>query len=222
MKLGTLPIFFERSNFPGVIGAIDGCHIEIKAPKHNAIDYYNRKAFHSMILQGVCNHQMIFTDIFVGMPGRVHDARVFRQSPLYEHLQQDAFISTNMHLIGDTAYPLLKTVMVPFRDNGHLTAAQHQYNNKLSKCRSKVEEAFGRLKCKWRRLKYLDMDIQNIPFAITAACVLHNFIIRREGVMGAEEDVVDVENPEMQEDRFDEQHGDVDAVNKRINIMNSL
>jgi hypothetical protein len=45
--------FHERSQgFPGVIGAIDGCHIPIKQPRHNAHDYYNRKQFHSIILQG--------------------------------------------------------------------------------------------------------------------------------------------------------------------------
>lgn len=30
-------------NFPGVIGAIDGCHIPIEAPLQNASSYYNRK-----------------------------------------------------------------------------------------------------------------------------------------------------------------------------------
>lgn len=36
-------IFRRRSHgFPGVVGAIDGCHIPIKAPAGNPIDYYNR------------------------------------------------------------------------------------------------------------------------------------------------------------------------------------
>lgn len=37
---------------PGVAGAIDACHIAIKQPVGNAHDYYNRKGFHSIILQG--------------------------------------------------------------------------------------------------------------------------------------------------------------------------
>jgi len=46
-------IFRMRSRgFPGVVGAIDGCHIPIKQPPGNANDYYNRKEFHSIILQG--------------------------------------------------------------------------------------------------------------------------------------------------------------------------
>ncbi len=38
-------------------GAIDGTHIPILAPDKDHAEYYNRKQFHSMILQGVCDHQ---------------------------------------------------------------------------------------------------------------------------------------------------------------------
>lgn len=43
--------FKENSKFPNVIGAIDGTHIRIEAPKENAADYVNRKAYHSLQLQ---------------------------------------------------------------------------------------------------------------------------------------------------------------------------
>jgi len=43
---------FERaSGFPGIIGAIDGTHIRINAPKKNSADYVNRKGYHSIHLQ---------------------------------------------------------------------------------------------------------------------------------------------------------------------------
>lgn len=84
----TISRLFElRSHgFPNVIGAIDGCHIPCKQLINNAIDYYNWKDFHSIILQGVCDNKARFIDIYVGMPGRMHDARVFRNSPLYRDL----------------------------------------------------------------------------------------------------------------------------------------
>ena len=48
-----MQVFKARSHgFPGVIGAIDGCHIPCKQPVENANDYYNRKGFHSIVLQG--------------------------------------------------------------------------------------------------------------------------------------------------------------------------
>lgn len=43
--------FEESSGFPKTIGAIDGTHIHIDAPKKNPADYVNRKGFHSIQLQ---------------------------------------------------------------------------------------------------------------------------------------------------------------------------
>jgi len=60
----------------GVIDAIDGCHILIMQPHNNPTDYYNRKSFHSVILQTVCDSKKRL-DVQIGMPGRMHDARVF-------------------------------------------------------------------------------------------------------------------------------------------------
>ena len=42
----------EAKGFPHVIGMIDGCHIPIKKPYVNGDQYYNRKDFFSIVLQG--------------------------------------------------------------------------------------------------------------------------------------------------------------------------
>lgn len=42
-----------------------------------------------------------------------------------------------------------------------------------------IERAFGRLKGKWRWLKYLPME--DLHMVITAACLLQNFLLREEG-----------------------------------------
>lgn len=68
--------------------------------------------------------------------------------------------------------------MTPFRDNGHLTAEKSIYNTKLASIRSIIERAYGLLKGKWRRLKYLDVkSIDMANHIIAAACTLHNFLI---------------------------------------------
>ncbi|KAJ8914227.1 hypothetical protein NQ315_003590 [Exocentrus adspersus] len=211
----------NKTRFPGVIGMIDGCHIPIKAPAHNPVDYYNRKSFHSVILQGVCNDNMLFTDVFIGMPGKCHDARVFRNSPLYDKIINENLVNNNQHLLGDSAYPLMLNLLTPFRDNGHLLPNQMNYNTILSSIRSKIEQAFARLKGKWRRLKFLDMNIENISSVIAAACVLHNYTLKMESAN------VDNYAPDAAEMELNEPHPDDDipenaAYEKRNAIMQVL
>ncbi|XP_032671800.1 putative nuclease HARBI1 [Odontomachus brunneus] len=217
-------IFEQRSRgFPGVVGAIDGCHITCKAPPHNANDYYNRKGSHSIIFQGVCDHKARFINIYVGLPGRMHDAHVFRCSNLYRQLSnaENPLLPPDLHLIGDAAYPLLQNVMTPFRDTGHLTRAQIVYNMKLAKIRNIIERAFGLLKCKFRRLYFLDVgDFELGQKMIVASCILHNFMINRGEI--------DVEDNEVNENEIvlnnvdnenENEMDDRNAIVKRNTLM---
>lgn len=43
--------------FPQCAGAIDGSHIPVIAPSENHTDYFNRKGWHSVLLQGVADHK---------------------------------------------------------------------------------------------------------------------------------------------------------------------
>lgn len=49
-------------------------------------------------------------------------------------------------LLGDSAYPCIRTLMTPYKDNGHLTDAETSYNAKLSSCRVRVEHTIAILK----------------------------------------------------------------------------
>ena len=73
----VIDAFQIKWGVPQCAGAIDGCHIPIAAPLNNHTDYYNRKVWYSMILQGVVDANYCFLDVFIGWPGSVHDARVF-------------------------------------------------------------------------------------------------------------------------------------------------
>ena len=68
--------FQSRWGFPQAIGAIDGSHIPIIKPCHCPSDYYNRKGFYSIIVQGLVDHTGKFLDAYIGWPGKCHDARV--------------------------------------------------------------------------------------------------------------------------------------------------
>ena len=81
--------FEDVWGFPQCAGAIDGSHIPIQAPSECAKDYYNRKGFHSILVQGLVDHRYCFLDINVGWPGSVHDARVLANSELFEKGQME-------------------------------------------------------------------------------------------------------------------------------------
>lgn len=171
-----------------MLGAIDGCHIEIRAPCKDHTSYINRKGFHSINLQAVCDCNLRFTDVYIGEVGSVHDARVFKRSPRFQTIRVTDF-PNDTHLLADAAYPLCKQVMVPFRDNGHLSAKESNYNKIHARTRNAIERAFSLLKNRFRRLKYLDMgDVQGIPSTIMACCILHNVCLN------SVEDILDIQN----------------------------
>ena len=176
--------FRENWNLPQCAGAIDGSHIPIIGPQENHTDFYNRKSHFSIIIQAVVDHDYKFIDIYVGCPGKMHDARVFRQSKLYENGQTGSLLPDKTELItdtevpvfivGDPAYPLLPWLMKAYPGK-NLPKEKRYFNYRLSRARMVVEGAFGRLKGRWRcLLKRYDTSLEFVPNTVTACCVLHN------------------------------------------------
>ena len=167
---------FERiCGLEGVIGVIDGCHIRIQKPPIRGEDYKNRRNYYSVLLQGIVDAEGRFINVFAGVPGRVHGARMLRSSPFFEEWREKM---GDYFLLGDAAYTgqAFPFIVTPRCDNGVLTGADLRHNTDVSRGKVIVEQAFGRMKCKWRRMR----DLQNTRTAtgvkiILAACYLHNF-----------------------------------------------
>ncbi|KAM9804078.1 LOW QUALITY PROTEIN: putative nuclease HARBI1 [Neosynchiropus ocellatus] len=163
---------FEKAGFE---------HIPILKPQcENALAYYYRKQFCSVILPAFCDGERCFCHVDVGHPGSWHDALAFRHTDLAQALEDNPslLVPEGWHIIADSAYPLLPQLMKPYRDNGHLTAQQKVCNRRLNSARALIEQAFGLLKCKFRRLKCLQMkDVGSISGAVTACCNLHNLCL---------------------------------------------
>jgi len=136
-------------------------------------------------LQAVVDSEYLFQDIWVGWPGSVHDSRVLKNSGVYKSLKNDRSLdahSVNINgvriphfLIGDSAYPLKPFLLKPYTHSASLSENEKTFNYRLSRARTVVENAFGRLKARWRRLtKRNDMNIENVPHVVAACCILHN------------------------------------------------
>ncbi|CAM4540845.1 unnamed protein product [Lepidochelys kempii] len=186
VTLGNVQVIvdgFAAMGFPNCGGAIDGTHIPILAPEHQASEYINRKGYFSIVLQALVDHKGRFTNTNVGWPGKVHEACIFRNSGLFQKLQEGTLfpdqkitvgdVEMPIVILGDPAYPLMPWLMKPY--TGSLDSSQELLNYRLSKCRMVVECAFGRLKARWRSLlTRLDLSVTNIPTVITACCALRN------------------------------------------------
>nr|XP_025045735.1 protein ALP1-like [Pelodiscus sinensis] len=61
---------FTSLGFPNCGGAIDRTHIPNRVPKHQAAQFINRKAYCSVVLQVLVDHQSQFQDIYVGWSGK--------------------------------------------------------------------------------------------------------------------------------------------------------
>lgn len=147
--------------------------------------------------------------------------QVFENSGLFQGIERKGadhiFLDQNRyHLIGDSAFGLKTWLMTPYRDRNNLTRKQKYHNYCLSSDRVVIEQAFGILKGRWRRLQYI--NTYNICKAIeiaTAACILHNFCILQQDLWT---DDLYIEERIPFEDARVEYRGQL----KRNNIANEL
>lgn len=102
-------------------------------------------------------------------------------SEVHNYLGDPRKFPINSYLVGDAAYSLHENLMTPYRDNGHLTHKQKNYNFCHSSARMVIERAFGLLKGRFRSLliwNVLDMErVDLIPEFIISCCVLHNICL---------------------------------------------
>ena len=222
-------VFRDKWNFPMICGAIDSTHIPIIAPTEHRHDYYNRKGWYSVICQAVCDGNYLFWDLDVGWPGKVHDARVFANSTIYEKgshgnllpntTERFMGVEVPFMLVGDPAYPLQPWLMKPFPENPQTTDDQKHFNYRLARARMVVECAFGKLKGRWRcLLKRNDSHVSLIPDVVLACATLHN-ICQREGDLIEDETP---EGPDLPQPPFQPVEDRDDAHNRAHRIRNAL
>ncbi|CAA7016832.1 unnamed protein product [Microthlaspi erraticum] len=171
--------------FNGFIGAMDGTHCTVMVTGGEAARFYNRHSQTSINVLAICNYDMLFTYIFVGCPGSVHDARVLSYA-----MERDSTFPTpppSKYYLVDSGYANTRGYLAPFR--GHRYHLPHfqvgspprdeeeLFNRWHSSLRSVIERTFGVWKKKWRILSEFpryDLDTQNDIIIATAG--LHNFI----------------------------------------------
>ena len=194
---GVAASFQAKAGFPGVISAVDGCHIKIHPPAASQKSYLNYKRFHSVVLLGFVKADRQFTYISVGFPGSNHDSYILQRSKWWDLTQSNLsllFPSADFHVIGDSAFPLREFLMVPYKQTGQaMTPLMKSFNKKLSCTRVVVEQAFGDLQNRFRRCLDIHGSIAHAVDCIVASCVIHNICIANGDMNFLEAEEVDVE-----------------------------
>ena len=169
--------FQELHGIPYVVGAVDGSHIPIVASRLHAADYYNRKGFYSILLQGVVCSKCLFWDFDIGWAGSMHDANLWGRTDIRQYCEAGKL--SPYALVGDAAYPCRPWMLAPFKGNKDgLSREEYHWNYVQSSTRMCIERAFGMLKGRWRiLLKRLDVHLKNVPDLVSTCLVMHNMCL---------------------------------------------
>ncbi|XP_063894947.1 putative nuclease HARBI1 [Helicoverpa armigera] len=183
--------FYDKYGLPGVIGCIDCTHIAIVRPSEHEEQYFNRKHFHSLNTQVICDSDCYITNVDASFGGATHDAYIWRECDIRSHLE--GLQNETVYLLGDSGYALREHMMTPI-DNAVEDSPEGRYNFVQKRARSTIERTFGILKGRWRCLlsaRELHYCPETAGKIVIACCVLHNLCLR--GGMDA---------PEMTEDQL--------------------
>lgn len=178
-------------NFPNCIGALDGKHVIIQAPKKSGSLYFNYKKTFSIVLLALVGADYKFIAVDIGSYGKNSDGGIFSRSALGKGLQNntldipDAKILPGMQeplphvIVGDEAFPLKQYLLRPYPGTSLLEDQNDRkriFNYRLSRARRVSENAFGILAQKFGIYqRWLRLKPENIKTVVLATCCLHNF-----------------------------------------------
>ncbi|XP_024867326.1 uncharacterized protein LOC112451734 [Temnothorax curvispinosus] len=112
--------FWQKCNFPNCIGAVDGKHIRIKAPKNSGSQFFNYKKFFSIVLMAA---NYVFTWVDLEFYGSMNDGAIWTNSDFGTALEQGTADLPHSEplpggvepfpfsFVGDEAFPLKPYMM---------------------------------------------------------------------------------------------------------------
>ncbi|XP_069105078.1 putative nuclease HARBI1 [Argopecten irradians] len=176
--------FGSIAGFPNVLGCVDGTFIRIKRPTQNEADFLNRKGYHSLNVQAICDAHMRITSFNASWPGSVHDSRIWNSSALKDQFENGVHDGL---LLGDSGYACRRYMMTPYLHPAD--RSQERFNSSLCRTRVRVEQTFGVLKARFPCLRFGLRMAPECAVTVTSACIiLHNIGILRSDILDVEID----------------------------------
>lgn len=169
---------------PHCIAIVDGSSTRLwTKPCLNPHAYYSYKQQFCLRWQVTCDLNKKVRHLVAGQYGSTHDATMYENCSLYAN--PTAFFDENEYLMGDSAYPLTRTCVTPYKANSrHATLEERvQFNKVATKHRVIVENCIGEIKNQFPTLRGLHIQIRTnndlvlCSRWISVCVILHNFIM---------------------------------------------
>ncbi|KAJ2941455.1 hypothetical protein O0L34_g3673 [Tuta absoluta] len=107
--------FYHFYGLPGCVGCIDCTHVAIHPPPVESYDeksYVNRKGYHSINTQLICDADLRILNVNALYPGSSHDSFICNLSSVLP-LMQNINLRGKYYLIGDSGYALRPWLHTP-------------------------------------------------------------------------------------------------------------
>ena len=161
--------FSDKWQFPHAVGAIDGQHINIKAPPNTGSEYFNYKQHSSVILLAIADANEKFVSFDLGAPGSMSEEGIFKHGFLESICKSDVFpqpcrlglrpFDIPFFLLGNKAFALHCNLMRPYPHRSAF-GDEKVFNYRLSRAQRIVENVFGILSSSFRiLLRTLELDV---------------------------------------------------------------
>ncbi|CAN7943582.1 unnamed protein product [Ixodes hexagonus] len=157
-------------------GFLDGTARPICRPTEDQRLYFSgHKRVHTLKFQSIMCANGIIVEMYGPYPGHRHDAGMLRLSGLCERLE-DLVEGAVYTIYGDPAYPLRPLIQKPFM-GARLSAAEVNFNKRMSSVRQAVEWGFGKVASSFAFVdfkKNQKIMLQQVPEMYQAATLLTN------------------------------------------------
>ncbi|KAL9223941.1 hypothetical protein vseg_000024 [Gypsophila vaccaria] len=165
-----------------------------------------------LIVQALVDSDGRFLDISAGWPSTFSPLSILRQTRLFLGVEESKELLNGpeielfdgnlvpQYVLGDCCYPCLPWLITPFAREGEgLSHSEVEFNKAHSGAMRLVKAAFGRVRANWKLVnrRWKEEFVEFLPFVITTACVLNNFLMKHgemlpDGDVGSCEQVEDM------------------------------
>ncbi|XP_071772860.1 putative nuclease HARBI1 [Centroberyx gerrardi] len=210
---------FQRvAGVPGVLGVLDCVQVAIKAPNSEDSSYVNKKGFHSVGCQLVCDARGLLLSAETHWPGGLKDIEILERSAVYKLLQD----TKDGWLLGDLRYPLRKWLMTPVCYPE--SPAEFRYNLAHTATHEIVDRTFRAIQTRFRCLDgskgYLQYSPEKSSSILLACCVLHNASLQSGLDAWTLERTDPLEQPESLEQRPEDRDTEAEDGRKQLILKN--